>query len=400
MNISIRVVCVAALLALGAELCFAADEGEDEKKAVWSTIKMQVYGYIKLDAAYDTGQAVPGNYVKWIDLDPLNPHDSQFNMTANETRLGLRLKGPADEHGNLETTGTVEIDFYGGGAENKPRPMLRHAYVDLHWRQSNWRFLAGQTGDVISPLYPKTLDYPVAWWAGNIGYRRPQLRLTKTLPLTESSSVVVSGALTRDIGSTASTFTGVDSGTDAGMPGIQARVGWQLRSRSAGPASFGLSGHWAKEHFQINDEGDHLDFDSWSGNFDFRLPLTAHVTFMAEVYTGVNLAQYLGGIGQGVNLETNEEIGDTGGWISLDLGPFHNLTHHVGLTASDPDDDNLVLGDRSFNSSIFWNGFYELNRHVHFALELSYWNTEYLVAETDPDSADNFRVQFAVFYRF
>lgn len=400
MNFFVRVACVAALLALGAGFCMAADAGEDEKQAVWSTVELQVYGYIKLDAAYDTGQAVPGNYVKWIDLDPLNPDDSQFSMTANETRIGLRLKGPDDEDKKLETVGRVEIDFYGGGAENKPYPMLRHAYVDLHWRQSNWRFLAGQTSDVISPLVPKTLDYPVAWWAGNIGYRRPQLRLTKTLALKESSSVVISGALTRDIGSTSSTFTGVDSGSDAGVPGVQARIGWQLGGRDAGPVSFGMSGHWAREDFHLNGEGDHLLFDSWSGNFDLCLPLTAKVTVKAEVYTGVNLAQYLGGVGQGVNLDSNQEIGDTGGWVSLDLGPYHRLTHHVGFTASDPDDDHLELGDRSFNSSLFWNGFYELNKHLQFALELSYWNTEYVATEIDPDSADDFRGQFAVIYHF
>ena len=44
---------------------------------------------------------------------------------------------------------------------------------------STFTILGGQTWDVISPLNPRSLNYSVYWWAGNIGYRRPQVRLTK-----------------------------------------------------------------------------------------------------------------------------------------------------------------------------------------------------------------------------
>lgn len=402
MNFFSPVVYFAALALLGAEIGLANDASDgDDKQAVWSTVDIQLYGYIKLDAAYDTGQADPGNYVRWVNLDPRNPDDNQFSMTANESRFGMRLRGSDDEENDLRVSGNVEIDFYGGGDENKPRPMLRHAFVDLEWRQSGWQLLAGQTSDLISPLVPRSLNYPVAWWAGNIGYRRPQVRLSKTLALMESSSVIVSCALTRDIGSTTSSFTGVDSGSDAGVPGVQARVGWLAGGRRAGPMRLGLSGHWAREDFHLEgQEGDHQLFDSWSANLDLDLPLTDKATLKAEIYTGANLAPYLGGIGQGVNLDADEEIADSGGWISLDLGPFDRLTHHLGLTLSDPEDDYLEPGDRCFNGSVFWNGYYSLTAHVELALELSYWSTEYVVEEPGPDSADSFRAQFAALYRF
>ena len=58
--------------------------------------------------------------------------------------------------------------------ENKPTIMLRHAYVEV--KDDDFRFLAGQTWDVISPLNPNMLMYSVGWDGGNIGYRRAQFR--------------------------------------------------------------------------------------------------------------------------------------------------------------------------------------------------------------------------------
>lgn len=395
MHILNRVLCVGALLLFASVTLLGAHEDEPEKKSVWSTVDLQFYGFVKLDAAYDTAAADPGNFVRWIKLEPGNEDDDQFSMTANQTRLGLWIKGPDDDDKSLETKGRVEIDFYGGGPENKSRPMLRLAYIDLHWRDSGWRFLAGQSFDLISPLFPVTVNYSVQWWAGNVGYRRPQIRLSRDFALSDSSSLQLAGAITRDIGTTDSIFADIDAGADAGLPGLQGRLGWK-----SGSFEIGVSGHWAEEEYDLDDLGNAERFDSWSANFDLKVPIGEKVTLKAEAYTGLNLASYLGGIGQGVNLLRNEEIGDTGGWISLDLGPFGDLTHHIGLTVTDPDDEHLEPGNRSFNSSVFWNGFYSLTNHIRFALELSYWNTEYLLLDADPESADSFRTQFAVIYSF
>ena len=57
---------------------------EDEKKVT-------PYGFVKLDATYETGSSYPGNYVFWAQ----NPGetDGLFHLTANQTRLGLNIKG-------------------------------------------------------------------------------------------------------------------------------------------------------------------------------------------------------------------------------------------------------------------------------------------------------------------
>lgn len=395
------VVCAAFLTLVCADVGFADEQPEPEKQSVWSTVELQVYGYVKLDASYDTGPADPGNFVRWIDLRPQNQDDDEFNMTANQTRFGLWIRGPEEREKRIQTAGRVEIDFYGGGPENRPWPMLRLAYIDLVWPHAGWRMLAGQSFDVISPLNPNTVNYSVQWWAGNIGYRRPQIQLSRYFSLTDSTALKLVGAITRNIGTTDSVFAEVDAGSDAGIPGLQGRVAVQAGgSRRAGPFEIGLSGHWAEEEYDLDDAGNFERFDSWSANLDLEVPLSTKITLQAEAYTGANLSSYLGGIGQGVNLDLGREIGDTGGWLSVALGPYGSITHHAGVTHTDPDDDDLEIGDHAANGSIFWNGIYDVTGHVQFALELSYWRTEYKQAADQIDVADSLRTQFAVIYRF
>ena len=114
-----------------------------------------VYGYVKLDALYETGYSSHGNFAIWA----ANPGDNDglFHVTANQTRLGLDIKGVG--FGDFKVTGKIEIDFYGGGPENKAYNYMRHAFLKI----SNGTFsvIAGQYWDIINPLNPFTLNYPV-----------------------------------------------------------------------------------------------------------------------------------------------------------------------------------------------------------------------------------------------
>ena len=125
-------------LCLGWSLGFAVLAGADggDKTAVLSNLTAQLYGYIRLDAAYDTARIFPGNYALWVKSAYLNrSDDAQLDLTANQTRLGLNLTGP--EVAGAKSSGKLEFDFYGGGVENKSNPMMRHAYMELNWAASD-----------------------------------------------------------------------------------------------------------------------------------------------------------------------------------------------------------------------------------------------------------------------
>ncbi len=376
---------------------------EKGKKTVWSNLDIQLYGYIKLDAAYDTSRIDNGNYSKWVQSEATNRDDDQFNMTANQTRLGLKIFGPDD--GNIKTSGRIEIDFFGGGAENKSQVMMRHAYMKIDWPDKRFNIIAGQTSDVISPLYPDTLNYSVGWWAGNIGYRRPQIRLTKSFMLNDDVDVKLEGALARTIGVENQLTPKSESGEDSGLPGVQARVGAKFPFLREKKTELGISGHWAKEEYDTTPSGGNDKFDSWSLNFDLTQPINEWLSIKGEFFTGENLSAYLGGIGQGIrNINTattppiyDKEIGSKGGWVAAGLGPWDKWRFTVGASVDDADNDDLSgVTNRELNRSIFGNAIYSINKNTEVGFELSQWHTEYVGQR----NADSLRGQTSFIYKF
>ena len=233
---------------------------QGEKPSIRSKFSADLYGYLKFDAAYDTSRINSGNYARWVESQETNEDDDEFNATANESRFGLDLRGP--DVAGMKTSGKVEIDFYGGGAENKPNPMMRHAYLQVDWPKQDFSILAAQTFDAIFPLVPTTLNYTVDWFAGNMGYRRPQLRLTKRLDYGKSH-VVGQGAIVRTIGDSSWGFGPGDTGEDAGFPTTQGRVAVSFPLLTDKPTTIGLSGHWGQQEYDCDSAGHDKHCDSW-----------------------------------------------------------------------------------------------------------------------------------------
>lgn len=357
-----------------------------------SDIKITPYGYIKADASYDNSRVNNGNYVKWVDPESSNNNDDEFNLTANQTRIGLKISGPDSE--DLNVSGVVEVDFYGGNkngaSENTSHPFLRHAYMKMDWPKERFNIIAGQTWDTISPLNPGTLNYSVAWWAGNIGYRRPQIRLTKSYDLGNDLDLKLEGALARNIGTDAFNIT--ESGEDSGQPMYQGRTSLTFPMLAYKPTTVGVSGHWGKEEFDTNSK----KFDTWSLNLDINQPVNEWLTIKSELFKGENLNQFLGGIGQGINTTTFNEISTKGGWIAASIGPFNKWRFNTGFTMESVDRDDLNASDRSVNSSIFGNMIYSFNKNTDWGLEISRWRTDY----KDAADADDLRLQSSFIYKF
>ena len=367
-------------------------------KPVWSNLDIQLYGYLKLDSAYDSSRINNGNYAQWAESESTNDNDDQFNMTANETRLGMLINGP--DNGGMKASGRVEVDFYGGGNENKANLMMRHAFFKLDWPEDRFNIIAGQTSDVISPLFPTTVSYSVCWWTGNIGYRRPQIRLTKELGFETGGFLKLEGALARTIGRDNVALAGTtDSGEDAGIPSLQGRASLTLPMFGAEEATIGLSGHWGEEEYDIAANGQDKEFRTWSLNLDYTQPVCSKMTIKAELFKGENLDAYLGGIGQGVTLTgTNqyEEIGSKGGWIAASLGPWENKCFNVGIAVDDVDSGDTNVGGRTLNRSVFGNVICALDEQTDVGFELSHWRTEY----NGSGDAESLRAQLALKYKF
>lgn len=368
---------------------------EKEKPTISTKYPVELYGYIKLDAAYDTARTDNGNFPRWVLSEATNDNDDEFNITARQSRFGLNFNGP-DISSGTKTSGKVEVDFYEGGEENKNRLMMRHAYLQLEWPDTDFSLLAGQTTDLMSPLFPDTLNYSILWWSGNPGYRRPQLRLTKEFDVRDNSNFILQGALARTIGDTGTGFDPGDTGEDSGFPTLQGRAAYSFPLLTEKKTTVGISGHWGEEEYDIDNTGTSIDYDTWSGNIDLTLPVVKKLAFKGELWTGENLDTYFAGIGQGVNTTLQREIGATGGWVALNLGPFNKWRFNFGGGVDNPDDDDLSDGSRSKNVSIFGNVLYDINESVQTGLEISHWKTDY----KNMENGDSIRIQSSLIYKF
>lgn len=363
------------------------------KKSIWSNLDIQLYGYVKGDASRDSSRVTSGNFVLYVDSEAAKENDAEFNLTANQTRLGFNINGPESE--TMKTSGKIEFDLFGNFAdENKAKIQTRHAYMTLLWPEWDLSLLAGQTWDVVSPLSPNTLNYTVMWNAGNTGYRRPQFRLTKDFSLGEKTSMKLEGAVARTIGRTDATNS--ETGEDSGCPTVQGRVSMTFPFVGPKPAVVGLGAHSGREEYDLDATGRNKDFDTWLVCLDATVPVCKWLTCLGELFTGENLNSYYGGINQGVNTTDLEEIRSKGGWVAASLGPWSKWSFNVGAGVDDVNADDVGVGARTLNSGVFGNVLYSWTKNVQAGFELSRWNTNY---KGDGDAEDT-RAQLSLIYAF
>jgi hypothetical protein len=350
-----------ALLAIVLLIGISGLAADDAEKT-----SVKPYGYIKLDAIYETGSSSHENYTIWAK-DPGNS-DGMFYVTARQTRLGLAIKGI--RFGNFEVTGKVEVDFHASGVpENKPYNFMRHAFLTIS--NGSLSIIAGQTSDIISPLYPETLNYTVLWGGGNIGYRRPQLAFKQDVKAGKHTFTIHAGITATITGDYDG--DGINDGISAGFPSMQARIGGKFALGPNSSLQLGVSGHYGKTKGLV-------DYTSDSINADFLLTVSKF-KLIAEFFSGKNLGAFLGGIVQDVNVAANEEIKAKGFFVNAVIAASKKVQFSFGYGMDDPDDNTLSTGNRSKNTCIFGNFTVALSPSLKIGLEISNWQTDYLNRE-------------------
>ncbi len=392
----------------------AEHEPEDHQLMKWTDFlgkgsTLQFYGFIRADVQYDDSRfndpQIPG-FVQ--SEDPTAPasvgapdDDSEFALHARLTRLGANFKGPAiDGFGDPDLTGNIEIDFYNIGLndnDSRSAIRMRRAFLNLDW--GDWSMLAGQEWDVISPLYPAVNHDLVMWGAGNLGDRRPQVRaqydhMTGPGTFTFTGGIGFPGAV-----DSPTVEGGLRSGENSGEPMWNARVGYAGKTEAGGAYQLGVSGHISSEDFDVdpavNPPGEE-SFDSHSVAVDFKAPLYRdRWSILGEWFTGENLDDVRGGIFQGVNSTTSQEIESDGGWLELVFQAADWCTLHAGYSTDDPEDSDLAAQARSENdigylaARMKWGA-------VQAGVEYLNWTTEYIgLQEGD---ANRFQVYLAYYF--
>jgi hypothetical protein len=385
------------------------DQVRDEiKKLAWVKGEMKIvpYGSLWGSAIYHTHRTQYDAYTLWVL--PFD-QDGQDDCTIDtrRTRLGLDVTGPKIPALGCGTIGgKVEIDFMSDFfyIQNKPTVLLRHAYGEV--KNEDFRLLAGQTWDVVSPLYPGDLSYSVLWDQGNIGYRRAQIRLERYYEVTCEDKLTVQLSANENILSDFATSTTVYRQT-TGWPLMEGRVAWTVNhpAWAEGPVTLGTSGHIGQQQFDFAPplNGDVKQILTWSGNLDLHVPLTRCSGFQGEFFNGSNLGTMLGGIGQGVSTVTHEGIRASGGWVDF----WHDWTtcwhSHVGFGVDDPLDRDVRTG-RSYNEVYFANMTYDITKFLIVGLEVTADKTKYITTDGGGNvtyrTADSVGLEFTGQYKF
>jgi hypothetical protein len=352
-------------------------QGEMSKLA-WTKgpFKFTPYGRLWVSTSYDTQRTQIGDYVLWVDSPDVR-HGAEFQVDARSTRLGCDIAGPAVAClADAKVGGKVEIDFQGIFIRgNEPSILLRHAYVEA--KNDDYRMLAGQTWDVISPLYTPTFDYTVGSAAGNLAYRRAQFRLERYLNYSEDFLITLQTAASVDILVPQPAVTGITS-SHGPWPDWQNRVALtfgERKAKDAHPVEIGVSGHVGEQNYTVVPLGlKDIARPTWSLNLDAKVPFSKTFGVQGELFTGSNLSNYFGGIMQGIDPVTLNPIRDNGGWVDIWYDMRPDLHWHTGYSIDDPVDQDLTVG-RLCNRYIYANFVYDFTKALNAGLEVAAWET-------------------------
>jgi hypothetical protein len=361
---------------------------EEMKKHAWKKGDYTIvpYGTLWGSAIYSSDRCVPGPFILYVASATTEGEDD-FVIDTRRSRVGLEVAGPrVPLLGCATSGGRLEVDFQAalGSAEglrivapeNQTAVQIRHAYAEV--KNENFRLLAGQTWDLISPLNPGMLTYASGWGGGNIGFRRMQIRYERYLQLTGTAQLLLQGALAQDIA-----LDFIQVAESANWPVLQGRCGIECDPFSTSqPLSLGVSSHIGEQGFDFVGVGalpaqDDARIATWSFNVDARWPISSRMGIQGEYFKGKNLSTFLGGVIQGINPVTRRPIATSGGWLEFWYDWTTRFHSHLGYGIDNPLDEDIATTGRTLNSFFFVNSSFDILPKMTVGLEVSRWETGY-----------------------
>jgi hypothetical protein len=324
------------------------------------------YGFVRLDFIAGDSRLSNIQFPFFAESEP-DDRSAETSIHPRLSRVGLDLM-PFNVTESAQVAGKIEIDFQNGGRESREVPRLRHGYLTLGTPM--FELLAGQTWDLIAPLFPTANADSLMWNAGNLGDRRPQIRATAKPPAGDGSL-----RLAVAVGQTGA-VDGQDRDMDMridgqdGLPTAQALAELKIATVTAG-----VWGHVARETVDATN----TDSNSMAVGAHGKVEI-GKAAVQGEVWYGQELSDVRGAIGQAVN-GMGEEIAAAGGWLEVAVKPIPQSTTAVGFTIDDPVDDDIDVGQRSRNYVAYLAQHIRPWKAFQVGAEYLFWTTDYKEAE-------------------
>lgn len=359
-----------------------------------TTPTLQPYGILNLTLTADTGMPPPQAQTP---AEAANKNDL-YDVTARNTILGVRLS-PTELEG-LAVGGRVEVDFL-AGSNSSPAPRLRHCYFTLGTPDGTWEMLAGKSYDILDPwnMGGYSINFPADNWPGDIGLKRPQLRLTYKNPLGQDRAFTWQLALT----TFEENITSSEGVATEQIPALESHLGVDLPFLAKQTASLGLSGHFgAKRHASDTAQLPNSNLETWSIGADAKLPFGKSWTFITEVWraklgnTFVNEPS-----APPTNLGATQAAGDAyishGGMALISYTPSSAWRFNAGKGLQKIDQQEVNPGRQTRIDSWFVNGYWTLADKFEIGLETSQWRSTFAQMT---DANDDLRIQLSLSYYF
>jgi hypothetical protein len=379
-------------------------DDKDKPKAGPTTLEVAgtrigLYGIIRMDGYYGTGFFNHNQFTYYaMSQDPTftpatNDRRNWIDFTPRLSRLGVKVdRDSLPGWQEAKVNGVIEFDFQnratsevsGLESESRELPRLRHAYVKL--TAGGFSVLAGQTWDLISPLWPLANADGMMWNSGNLGDRRPQFRLGYEVPIGDDAAIGATvaaartGAIDRKNLDAVNASDNVRDGDASARPMLQGRIGL---SRLLGKRlDAGFWGHYGWERTDTAFAG-RKHFYTASVGADLRVKILDDLIFSGEIWYGKNLSDLRGGIDQGINTTRGVEIAARGGWAEL----LAQLTTVVaiagGVGVDDPRNSSFdglapTATPRVHNIAPYVYNRYDFGGGFMIGAEAIFWATDYL----------------------
>jgi len=354
------------------------------------------FAIVVANANFNAKTLVPGS-VAYFAAPDAALNTGQFNVSGGNTFVGVDLRGP--KVGNYRVNAKIDLDLRGSSPisnQNVLEPLFGDVY--LEFKSEDFRFLMGQTVDVISPLAPTTLNfYPLSYAPGSLGFFRPMIRAETYLPMGDDAQLTVQAALASAI----QTFRVNNEAfaRQSGWPDGQLRVAYGVGKpdvMGSRPTEFGVSSHFGRRDLTYTDLTEHFR-NTYSINFDGKAQIGPNTKVQGEFFFGQLLADYMGGVFQSFNPNTGNSVAAKGGWAEVEQKFADTYRVHVGYGVDNVDEQDItVVTSRKQNGAFYANVFYDMTPAFSLAGELALWRTQYF----GDLSATPTRLEFSVIYKF
>ena len=105
------------------------------------------------------------------------------------------------------------------------------------------------------------------------------------------------------------------------------------------------------------------------------------------------LRDFRGGIGQGINAATGQQIRSSGGWGEVGYQPTPLYRVALGYTLDSPNVGDIPAGGRSRNDALYLHNRWRIGGNTSLSLNYLFWTTQYKGLSTGTDHRINAFVQ-------